>query len=213
MKKLSALFVLFLAASAALAQSDTKSPQTTKPAAPAANAPKITVGPGDMTLTLENLSQEDAQTKLQGMLNRVYQVGCPVQLTSAQLTPYLMLLQSSTDTPPSQGGVDLQFRNASGKKIRSMEFDVEFLARKSIYDLKTAKIDLHLTANGTRSLDDTFDHLRHLSLPQRTYPVTLNTITLQQVTFDDGSVWMPSKENNNYCGFFSPNREMQIGAR
>ena len=208
MKKLSTLFVLFLAASAALAQSDTTSPQTTKPAA---NAPKITVGPGEVTF--ENLSPEDAQTKLQGMLNRVYQVGCPVQLTSAQLTPYLMLLQSSTDTPPSQGGVDLQFRNASGKKIRSMEFDVEFLARKSIYDLKTAKIDLHLTANGTHSFDDTFDHLRHLPLPQRTYPVSLNTITLEQVTFDDGSVWMPSKENYNYCGFFSPNHEMQIGAR
>jgi hypothetical protein len=205
--KLSTLLLLLTASSVCLAQSAAKPPQVV--IVPAPNANDATASAQDQR-ALQGLSKDELEQKLQAMVERSDQAGCPVKLTSAELTPYLLLLQTSNDAPATHGSLDLQFQNASGKGIRSMEFDVQFLARKSIYDLKAVKIDLHLSASGTRSLDKTFDHLRHLPLPLRTNPVVLNTITLEQVTFADGSVWTPEKDNN--CDF-SPSREMQVGAR
>jgi hypothetical protein len=147
--------------------------------------------------------------------------GCPVVLTSAQMTPYLLLLRSSDGSSvgnPSAGdslpgrepGIDLHFRNASGKEIRAVELDAEFLAKESIYDLRAKKLDLHLSAQGTQSIDETLEHLRHLPLPARTHPVVLSHIALEQVTFTDGAVWSPAKDDA--CGF-SPNGSQQIVAR
>jgi hypothetical protein len=146
---------------------------------------------------------------------------CPVVLTSAQMTPYLLLLRSSDGSsagnpsvgdplPGREPGIDLHFRNASGKEIRSVEINAEFLAKESIYDLRAKKIDLHLSAQGTQNIDETLEHLRHLPLPARTHPVVLNHIALEQVTFTDGSVWSPAKDDA--CGF-SPNGSQQIVAR
>jgi hypothetical protein len=147
---------------------------------------------------------------------RMNRVGCPVVLTSAQMTPYLMLLKTSPNssdrsTDLGRGpGIDLDFRNASGKEIRSIELDAEFLAKQSIYDLQAEKIELHLTAEGTRDINEALDHLRHLPLPQSTHPVVLNQIQLEQVTFTDGSVWTPIQGDS--CRF-SPNAAQQIVAR
>jgi hypothetical protein len=175
--------------------------------APHANDAAVSA-PGE--LTFYGLSKEDLEKNVQAIIDRADQAGCPVKLTSAGLTPYLLLLRTSTNAPATQGGLDLQFENASGKEIRSMEFDARFLAKKSIYDLKAEKIDLHLTASGTSSIDKTFDHLRHLPLPERTNPVMLSTVMLEQVTFSDGSVWAPA--NDNYCGI-SANQTVRVGAR
>ena len=135
------------------------------------------------------------------------QVGCPVVLTSAWLTPYLMLLRAGSAPLDDSGGIDLRFRNASGKEIRSMEFDAVFLAKKSIYDINGVKITLHLAATGTDSIDDTFEHLRHLSLPERTNPVLVDNVTLEQVTFADGSVW--TAKSDGFCGF-APSQTLPV---
>lgn len=205
--KLSNLLVLFAASSICLAQSAAKPSQVTIVPAPNANDAAVSA-PGE--LTFHGLSQEDFEKKMQAVIDQDDQAGCPVKLTSAGLTPYLLLLRTSTDAPSTQGGLDLQFQNVSGKEIRSMELDARFLAKKSIYDLKAEKIDLHLTASGTSSLDKTIDHLRHLLLPARTNPVMLSTVMLEQVTFSDGSVWAPV--NDNSCGF-SANQTARVGAR
>ena len=140
---------------------------------------------------------------------QTHQAGCPVVLTSAEMTPYLMLLRASGG-PATQGGLDLKFRNASGKEIQSMALQAEFLAKKSIYDLRTDKLEVHLTAQGTRDMNDALDHLRHLPLPERSHPVMLNRIQLEQVTFTDGSIWTPVKDDA--CGF-SPNPAQEIVSR
>jgi len=131
-------------------------------------------------------------------MDRLSQATCPVELTSAWLTPHMMLLNSAS--PSSGNGVDLEFRNASGKEIRSMELSATILVKKSIYDLKyLPAIQLDLTAYGTSSVDETFTQLRHLSLPTGIHPALVQDLTLQQVTFADGSVW--TGRGDQHCGF------------
>jgi len=211
--KLSRLLVLFAAASICLAQDIAKPPVVVYRATPSSKPLLI---PDQEWSAMQKMSKEQFQQKIQELTDRMNQVGCPVVLTSAQMTGYLMLLKDSpgssgTSTNPGDGpGIDLGFRNASGKQIRSIALDAEFLAKRTIYDLQAEKIEIHLTAEGTRNVDNALDHLRHLPLPQRTHPVVLNHLQLEQVTFIDGSVWMPVRDDS--CGF-SPGVETQIVAR
>ena len=122
---------------------------------------------------------------------------CPVVLTSARITPYLMLLETASDRPGNT--LDLEFRNASDKEIRSLKFSARIFVKKSIYDLDyQPAIQLHLTTYGTRSLDETFAQLRRLSLPESIHPTLVEGVTLEQVTFADGSVW--SAKDHDRCG-------------
>jgi hypothetical protein len=131
------------------------------------------------------------------MLDRVNQASCPVVLTSAGLTPHLMLVDTPRDS--AANGLDLEFRNTSGKEIRLMQFSAKILVKKSKYDLDyLPPIRVYLTAEGTRTVDATFAQLRHLSLPGDIHPTLVQGITLEQVTFEDGSVWTPV--GNQYCG-------------
>jgi len=135
--------------------------------------------------------------QLQKMMDRVTQANCPVVLTSAWLAPRLQLLRS-TDTSGGNG-IDLEFRNASGKEIRSMELSANILVKKSIYDLNyLPSVRLHLTATGIQTIDSAFAQLRRLSLPSEMHPSLVEGVTLEQVTFEDGSVWSP--KNDQYCG-------------
>jgi hypothetical protein len=131
---------------------------------------------------------------------------CPVVLTSASITPYLRLLRTGAD-PGKAGGLDLEFRNASGKSIDSMEFSVEILAKQSKYDLAASRIHLDLTAYGGRSVDDTFAQLRHLALPEGTHPSLVESVTLKQVFYEDGTVW--TAKDDSACGI-GPDRVMAI---
>jgi hypothetical protein len=205
--KLSILLILLAAACTSMAQETMKPPAVIYRAAPASGPVII---PAQDWPAMQKMPKAEFQKKLQDLTDRMNQTGCPVVLTSAGLTPYLMLLHASAgsaETPGRDPGLDLNFRNASGKEIRSMEFDAEFLARKSIYDLNAVKIDLHLTADGTGSVDETFEQLRHLPLPQRSHPVTFQRIELEQVTFADGSVWTP--KDDSFCGI-GPDRMRTI---
>ncbi|HZD50461.1 MAG TPA: hypothetical protein VE178_17090 [Silvibacterium sp.] len=134
---------------------------------------------------------------LQKMMDRVSRANCPVVLTSAWLTPRLQLLKS--DEASGGNGIDLVFQNASGKEIRSMELSATILVKKSIYDLGyLPPVHLSLTAYGTRNIDSAFAELRRLSLPTEIHPALVESIRLEQVTFEDGSVW--SSGTDQYCG-------------
>jgi hypothetical protein len=138
--------------------------------------------------------------------DQVGQANCPVVLTSVGLTPYLMSLDTSGGSAGNR--LALEFRNMSGKEIRSMEFSARILVKRSIYDLNyLPAIRLYLTAYGTRNVDDTFAQLRQLSLPEGIHPALIEGAALEQVTFADGSVWTP--KNNQYCGF-SPNQTLPV---
>ncbi len=201
--KLSTFLLLFAAASTAIAQSTASSQANLSPG-------QIGVA-GDAssaaTATVITLAGSSTTKDLKAAGDRVAQAGCPVVLTSAWLTPYLMLLRDGAAKPDDSGGIDLHFRNASGKAIRSMELDAVFLAKRTIYDLNGVKITLHLTATGTESIDNTFEHLRHLPLPAKTNPVLVDRMTLEQVTFADGSVW--TSKDDGFCGI-EPNSVEQI---
>jgi len=146
------------------------------------------------------------QEELHRMMERLSQANCPVVLTSAWIKPYLMLLKTGDD---SRGGsIDLEFRNTSGKEIRSMELSAQILVKKSVYDLGyLPPIYVQLTAYGTSSLDKTSAQLRHLTLPDGIHAALVRGVTLEQVTFSDGSVWTPA--NNEYCGV-GPNQSLPV---
>jgi hypothetical protein len=131
-------------------------------------------------------------------MERAAQANCPVVLTSAWLAPRLQLLKSA-DASADGNGLDLEFRNASGKAIRSMELSATILIKKSIYDLGyLPPVHLQLTAFGTRNIDSAVDELRRLTLPSEMHPALVDSVRLEQVTFADGSVWSP--KTDQYCG-------------
>jgi hypothetical protein len=121
-----------------------------------------------------------------------------VELTSAWLTPRLQLLKSGDAS--GGNGIDLEFLNASGKEIRSMELSATILVKKSIYDLNyLPPMHLHLIATGTQTIDSAFAQFHRLSLPTAIHPALVQDLTLQQVTFADGSVWTGT--GDQHCGF------------
>jgi hypothetical protein len=130
-------------------------------------------------------------------MERAMQANCPVVLTSAWLVPRLQLLKWGDAA--NGNGIDLEFRNASGKEIRSIDLSATILVKKSIYDLgHLPPVHLHLTAYGTRNIDSAFDEIRRLTLPSNLHPAVVDGIRLEQVTFADGSVW--TAKADKYCG-------------
>jgi hypothetical protein len=207
--KLSALLLLAAAASACVAQNVI--PFQKAVPSPDQN-PNIGIVDDDaLSRAVTAVAAEAEKKELQKMMDRVNQANCPVVLTGAGLTPYVMLLNTSSDVgsdSANRPGLELEFRNVSGREIRSMEFSARILVKRSIYDLDyLPAIHLYLTAYGTRSVDATFAQLRHLSLPQGIRPSLVEGITLEQVTFGDGSVWTP--KNDDYCAF-NPNQMLSV---
>ena len=147
------------------------------------------------------------QPGIMRMFERSMQANCPVVLTSAWLAPRLQLLKS--DDTSGGNGIDLEFRNASGKAIRSLELSARILVKRSIYDLGyLPPVHLHLSANGTRNIDSAFDDLRRLTLPANLHPAVVDSVRLEQVIYADGSVWTPA--SSQYCGLM-PDPTRSIG--
>ncbi|MBB6146338.1 hypothetical protein HNQ77_004310 [Silvibacterium bohemicum] len=213
--KLSPLPILFAAASIGLAQTAANRPAPAMfpaPQNPSLSEPMLDSPnriPQSSTTELKKRSPEAQAVQEIQRRPLTTQEGCPVVLTSAGLAPYLMFLREGGDEGGS-GGIDLQFRNASGKAIGSMEFTAHLIAKQSKYDLGGSSVFLNLTAYGSRSVDSTFTELRRLSLPENIHPVIVEDIALRQVIFEDGSAWAPAKDRR--CSF-SPGGAWQIGAR
>ena len=184
--KLSALFLLGAFACACAAQS--------KPShSPNQN---LTVNDESISRAVNSLASERVDP-LQQVMAQLIRADCPVVLTSAWLAPRLQLLKSGDN--PDGNGIDLEFRNTSGKEIRSIDLSATILVKKTIYDLGyLPPVHLSLTAYGTRNIDAAFDELRRLSLPTQMHPALVDSIRVEQVTFDDGSVWSPA--SSQYCG-------------
>ncbi len=134
---------------------------------------------------------------LDRMMDRISHANCPVVLTSAWLAPHLQLIRSDQDS--GGNGIDLEFRNVSGKAIRSMELSTTILVKMSIYDLGyPPPVRLSLTAYGTQNIDSAFAELRRVSLPTEMHPALVESVRLEQVIFADGSLWSPNVDQ--YCG-------------
>ncbi|MGA7314090.1 MAG: hypothetical protein WBX22_08970 [Silvibacterium sp.] len=79
-----------------------------------------------------------------------------------------------------------------------MKISAEIFAKKNIYDLDSQRVHLILTANGTVSMDKTFAQFLHLTLPQQILPTMVERLTVEEVTFADGSIW--TSATDSYCG-------------
>jgi hypothetical protein len=147
--------------------------------------------------------QKDALEKASGMtraeidalLDSVTQAGCPLYLRSASVAPeggYLPVTAQNRQ----DGVLDLHFHNQSGKPIASVAITAQVNVKTNIYALDAHTLQLRLAMAGTQDLDKTLDQIQHIVLPQHVYLFGVAQVTLDQVTFVDGSVWTASSRNN-----------------
>lgn len=165
--------LLLAAASAAFAQNQ--------------GAPAVEPGqaPGFMTLDLQAVPMGPQS-----------HAGCPVVLTSAHLNwpaSYLPVTAAEKVTEPN---LALQFQNSSGKAIRSVGITARFLGKQNIYQLDGSAFDLHLTFSGTDAADKAVEQLREIRLPAKMHAYGVTRISLEQVTFADGTLWMAMGRSN-----------------
>ncbi|MBT9331064.1 hypothetical protein [Paracidobacterium acidisoli] len=113
---------------------------------------------------------------------------CPVELTA--VSPAAQAHLQLTSPVQSEGGIELSFRNQSGKEIRSMEVGAELKVKRNVYDLDAATVKLDLTVSGTGVVDPANNLMRSLPVDAALFGV--GTVTLEEVTFADGSVWTPA---------------------
>lgn len=124
------------------------------------------------------------------------QLGCPLMLTGAHLNwpaTYLPVTSAERVTEPS---LALNFRNEAGKAIRSVGITARFLAKRNPYQLDATPFDLRLTFGGVGAADQAASQLREIRLPEKMYAFGVTRVSLDQVTFADGSFWMASGRSN-----------------
>ena len=123
------------------------------------------------------------------------QAGCPVVLTSARLNwpaSYLPVTSAEKVTAPN---LALGFRNASGKEIRAVSLNAYFVAKRHIYELDATTFKLQLTFSAGAA-DEAAEQLREIRLPEKMHAYGVTRVSLEQVTFGDGTFWMAMGRNN-----------------
>jgi hypothetical protein len=176
------LFVSALVVLATSAAASAGIAQTQKQAVP---APGSELAPGMMTLELQAVAPMPQS-----------QAGCPVVLTSARLNwpaSYLPVTSAEKVTEPN---LALNFRNSSGKAIRSVTITARFLVKQNVYQLDASGFDLNLTFSGVDAADKATEQLREIRLPEKMYAYGVTRVELEQVTFGDGTFWMAMGRNN-----------------
>jgi hypothetical protein len=123
--------------------------------------------------------------------------GCPLQLTSASVAPAAGLLPVGTRSS-GDGALDLHFRNQSGKAIRSASITAHLKVKTNVYALDARPLEVQLSFSGTTDLDKEVDQLTRIALPGHVYLFGVATVTLDQVTFADGTFWIADR-NANTC--------------
>jgi hypothetical protein len=163
MKRSACILLLAVATPICLAQSVTRSQNTQSQI------------PGQSPLAAQDLDLERQHVK---------DKWCPVDLISASIdTParYLPVTAGEGDS----ASLDLKFRNAADKKIKSAALKVQVKAKKSIYDLDAYTRTTHLEISG---IDVSSGELsRRLPLPVPAFGVA--RVILEGVTYADGSTW------------------------
>lgn len=123
------------------------------------------------------------------------QAGCPLFLQSASVASAANFLP--VDAKANSGGtLSLHFRNQSGKPIRNASITAHLRVKTNVYDLDAHPLDLRLTVSGTSDIDKTLDQFLRIVLPQHVYLFGVAQVSLDQVSFADGSVWTASGGQN-----------------
>lgn len=151
----------------------------------AAPAPGSELAPGIVTLDLQATPMAPEN-----------QAGCPVVMTSAHLNWPASYLPVTAAEKVTQPNLALNFRNSSGKPIRSVTITARFLGKQSVYQMDASAFDLHLTFSGVDAADKAAEQLREIRLPEKMYAYGVTRVSLEQVTFGDGTFWMAMGRSN-----------------
>ena len=143
-------------------------------------------------------AQAKVRAQVREMLGRLNQAGCPLYLESASVAPEAGYLPVTAQNR-QDGALDLHFRNQSGKAIASAAITARVNVKTNVYALDAHPLELHLTLPGTEDLDKALDQMEHIVLPQHMYLFGVARVTLDQVTFADGSVWTAPANHSNSC--------------
>jgi hypothetical protein len=146
-----------------------------------------------------------AQAEAEAVGRIMNQTGCPLYMQSASVAPeggYLPVTAQNRQ----DGALDLHFRNQSGKAITSASITARVNVKTNIYALDAHPLELRLALSGTQDLDKTLDQFEHIVLPQHVYLFGVAQVSLDQVTFADGSVWT-AEPRNNMCHTSGPGVE------
>lgn len=168
------------------------------PAASAQNQPQQ--GPFKPGVVVSNPSPatvEAMKAQAEYMNHLTLQIGCPLFLTAASVAApagYLPVAQRR----PDDGTLTLDFRNQSGKTIRSASITATVNVKTDIYALDAHPVSLQLTFSGTDDVNRDLDQLSRIELPHHYYVFGLAEVSLDRVTYADGASWTNPKPNN-YC--------------
>lgn len=168
------------------------------PSAVAQNEPAQTYYPPGVVVENASPATLKAMQAQADYMNHFWrQTGCPLFLTAASVSApagYLPVAQKQ----PDEGTLTLHFRNQSGKAIRSASVTATVRVKTDIYALDAHPVSLPLTFSGTDDVDLKLNQLAQIALPHHYYLFGLATVSLDQVTYDDGTSWTAPR--NNYCG-------------
>lgn len=134
---------------------------------------------------------------LQGSITS--RAGCPVAFTNVALETKARLMPVQLGQP-QDGSLSFSYENQSGKQIQSIAVRVELRVKKSVYDLDATPIALDMMLTGKSAQEK-------LPLAVRAYGFT--RVTLQQVTYSDGTIWTPG--DKLHCGYYNMNTAEKIG--
>ncbi|MGC2618041.1 MAG: hypothetical protein WA414_03315 [Acidobacteriaceae bacterium] len=141
-------------------------------------------------------AQAKARARAQGIFDQMNQVGCPLYLKSASVAPAAELLPVSMRNG-GDGALNLQFRNQSGKAIRFATITAHLKVKTNVYALDARPLEVQLSFSGTRDLDKEADQLTHIALPGHVYLFGVMAVTLDQVTYADGTFWIADRGANS----------------
>jgi len=158
-----------------------------------------TLGPGQQLTPQQKSDLETAQAKgraqAQAILDRMNQAGCPLYLKSASVAPAAGVLPVGMRNG-GDGALNLHFRNQSGKAIRSATITAHLKVKTDVYALDARPLEVQLNFSGTSDLDKEADQLTRITLPGHVYLFGVATVTLDHVTYADGTFWIADQSAN-----------------
>jgi hypothetical protein len=179
--------LLLVAASAAFAQSQPANQ----------GAAVVTLAPGEAAQPSQatDATQKKAQAALQALIDTATQADCPLYMESARVSPNAAYLPVTAQNR-QDAGLDLHFRNQSGKAIASASITARLSVKTDVYALDAHTLQLRFTLAGTQDFDKTLEQFQRIVLPKHVYLYGVARVTLEQVGFADGTVWSAPAGNN-----------------
>lgn len=160
-----------------------------QPAQPSYQTGVVVSNPGQSTV-------QDMKAQAEYLNHLMVQTGCPLYLSAASVAEpgrYLPVKQAT----PDDGVLQLHFRNQSGKAIRSASITATVKVKTNVYALDAHPIALQLTLSDVNDVNRDLSHLSLIVLPRHFYLFGVAQVSLDRVTYADGTTWTAPQQNND----------------